>query len=208
MYTALVVDDHPFIRTAVVMLLSQERFETVAETNNGADAVQLARQHQPDLIVLDIGLPKLDGLEVIRRIKALKLPSKILVLTSQLPTFYASRCRSMGADGYICKVDEPQKFREALTTVMSGYTVFPSLETDSVRRGDQDASDQHLISALSNRELVVLQQLARGMSNLQIGELMLLSNKNIGAYKKRLLSKLKLTSQVGLADFAKRNALI
>lgn len=208
MYTALVVDDHPFIRAAVEMVLSQERFDMVAETDNGADAVQLARQHQPDLIVLDIGIPKLDGLEVISRIKALKLASKILVLTSQQPAFYASRCRSMGADGYICKVDEPQKLRKALTTVMSGYTVFPCQETDSVRRGDLDASDQHLISALSNRELEVLQQLARGMSNLQIGEIMLLSNKNISAYKKRLLSKLKLTSQVGLADFAKRNALI
>lgn len=208
MYTALVVDDHPFIRAAVEMVLLQEKFNVVAETDNGADAVQLARQHQPDLIIFDIGIPKLDGLEVISRIKALKLSSKILVLTSQLPAFYASRCRNLGAVGYICKVDELEELRKALSTVMSGYTVFPSQETDSVRRSDLEASDQQLISTLSDRELVVLQQLARGMSNLQIGEIMLLSNKTISAHKKRLLNKLKLTSQVGLADFAKRNALI
>jgi two-component system, NarL family, response regulator EvgA len=73
MFKALVVDDHPFIRSSVKMLLKQEGFEVVAEADNGADAVQLAREHEPELIVLDIAMPKLDGLEVISRICALGL---------------------------------------------------------------------------------------------------------------------------------------
>ncbi|MBV4482658.1 response regulator transcription factor [Pseudomonas khavaziana] len=208
MHKVLVVDDHPFMRAIVVMILGQENFDVVGEANNGVDALQLIKQHEPDLVVLDIAIPKLDGLEVIRRIKKLKLRTKILVLTSQPTTLYANRCRLAGAAGYISKVDELNELRKALATVMSGYSVFPVLEHDSVNRADQDASDEHLISRLSARELAVLQHLARGMSNLEIGNRMLLSNKTISAHKKRLLDKLNVTSQVALAEFAKRNSII
>lgn len=207
-FKALVVDDHPFIREAVKMVLKQEHFDVVAETDNGADAVQLARLHEPHLIILDIGIPKLDGLEVITRIKGLKLSCKIVVLTSQSPVFYSMRCRKLGAAGYISKVDDLAELRKALATVMSGYTVFPNLDNDSVRHSDMERSEQELIRELSDRELIVLQQLAKGMSNLEIGAAMILSNKTISAHKKRLLNKLNVKSQVGLADFAKRNALI
>ena len=82
MRKALVVDDHPFIRSSVKMLLAAEQFEVVAEADNGVDALYLAKEHVPDLILLDIAMPLLDGLEVISRICALGLPTKILVLTS------------------------------------------------------------------------------------------------------------------------------
>lgn len=208
MYKALVVDDHPFIRAAVVMILGQARFSVVGEASNGVDALQLVKRHEPDLVVLDIGIPHLDGLEVISRIKKLKLRTKILVLTAQAAATYANRCRRLGAAGYISKTNELNELRKALDTVMSGYTVFPLLDDDSVQNNEQDATEDELISQLSTRELAVLQQLAQGKSNLEIGKEMLLSNKTISAHKKRLQSKLKLASQVAMADFAKRNALI
>ena len=106
MHKALVVDDHPFIRATVRVLLEREHFEVIAEADNGADAVQMARKYEPELILLDIAMPSLDGLEVINRIGALKLSSKILVLTSQSAAFYAMRCIKAGAAGYISKTDE------------------------------------------------------------------------------------------------------
>lgn len=208
MYSVLVVDDHPFIRAAVAMVLGQEDFNVVAEASDGVDALHLVKQLDPDLVVLDIGIPKLDGLEVIARIKKLKVGTKVLVLTSLPAALYANRCRSLGAVGYISKTDDSCELRKALATVMSGYTVFPVLDNDSVRRGDQNASDEGLISQLSSRELAVLQQLARGKSNLEIGKAMLLSNKTISAHKKRLLEKLNLPSLIALAEFAKRYSLI
>jgi len=208
MYNVLVVDDHPFIRAAVVTILGQEHFNVIGEANNGADALQLIKNLKPDLVVLDIAIPKLDGLEVISRIKKLELRVKVLVLTAQSAPLYANRCRMLGAAGFISKLDELNELRKALATVMSGYTVFPVLEGDSVNRSVHDASEGYLISQLSDRELAILRQLAQGMSNLEIGKKMILSNKTISAHKNRLLSKLKVSSQVALADFAKRNGLL
>ena len=128
MHKALVVDDHPFIRATVRALLEREQFEVVAEADNGADAVQMARKYEPELILLDIAMPSLDGLEVINRIGALKLSSKILVLTSQSAAFYAMRCIKAGAAGYISKTDELSELSKAIKALMAGYTFFPTLQ--------------------------------------------------------------------------------
>lgn len=208
MFKAMVVDDHPFIRASVKMLLQQENIEVVAEADNGADAVQRAREHAPDLIVLDIAMPRLDGLEVISRIMAQEQHSKIVVLTSQSAVFYAMRCMKAGAAGYISKTDDLNELVKAIKAVMGGYTFFPNLTTSSVRRSDAQASDLELIQSLSDRELTILQQLSNGMSNKEIGEAMLLSSKTISTYKTRLIEKLNVKSVVYLADFAKRNQLI
>jgi two-component system response regulator EvgA len=208
MLKAMVVDDHPFIRSSVKMLLKQENFNVVAEADNGADAVQLAREHAPDLIVLDIGMPKLDGLEVISRICSLGLSSKILVLTSQSALFYSMRCMKAGAAGFISKTNDINELIKAIKAVMDGYTFFPNLASSSVRRSDIEATELDLIQTLSDRELTILQQLANGLSNKEIGEAMLLSNKTISTYKTRLIEKLNVKSLIYLADFAKRNNLV
>jgi len=208
MQKALVVDDHPFIRSTVKMLLKQEGFEVVAETDNGVDAVQLVREHQPELVLLDIAMPRMDGLEVLSRISALGLTSKILILTSQSPLYYSARCMKAGAAGYISKVDDLSELIKGIKAVMSGYMYFPNLAVSSVRRSDSEASEQAMIQSLSDRELSILQQLALGMSNKDIGESMLLSSKTVSTYKTRLIEKLNMKSVVYLADFAKRNHLI
>ncbi len=86
MNSNVIIDDHPVIRMAVRMLLENENYEVVGETDNGVDAMQMVRECMPDLIILDISIPKLDGLEVLARFNTMGLPSKILVLTSQTPT--------------------------------------------------------------------------------------------------------------------------
>ncbi|TWC18829.1 MULTISPECIES: response regulator transcription factor [unclassified Pseudomonas] len=208
MHKALVVDDHPFIRAAVKVLLEREQFEVIFEADNGVDAVQMARQHTPALILLDIAMPGLDGLEVISRIRALKLSSKILVLTAQPASFYAMRCMKAGAAGYISKTDDLSELSKAIKALMASYTYFPNLVGHSVRRCDVDCTEMEMIRELSDRELIILQQLARGLSNKEIGDAMLLSNKTVSTYKTRLIEKLNVKSVVYLADFAKRNNLV
>jgi len=85
MNKVLIVDDHPVIRLAVRMLMERHGYEVIAETDNGVDALQLARDQMPDIVILDIGIPKLDGLEVIARLTTSAMPLKVLVLTSQAP---------------------------------------------------------------------------------------------------------------------------
>ncbi|WP_095079522.1 response regulator transcription factor [Pseudomonas sp. Irchel s3h17] len=208
MLKVIVVDDHPFIRSSVKMLLAHEGFEVVAETDNGVDAVQLIIEHKPDIVVLDITIPKLDGLEVIRRIRALQVSTRIMVLTSLSARFYSMRCMSAGAAGYISKTDGLDELARGVKVIMSGYSYFPDLQAISVRRSDGSATDDELIDSLSNRELAILKQLANGLSNKEIGDIMLLSNKTVSTYKARLIEKLNVTSVVYLADFAKRNDLL
>lgn len=208
MLKALVVDDHPFIRASVKMVLAAAGLEVIAEAGNGVDAIQMARTHKPALILLDISMPLLDGLDVIERVTQLELGSKILVLTGLEPAFYAQRCMSAGAQGYVSKSDDLKELGRAIKVLMSGYTHFPILASSSVRGVDVNNSEQELVQKLSNRELAVLQQLARGFSNKEIGEAMLLSNKTVSNYKNRIIEKLNVKSLIYLAEFAKRNKLV
>ncbi|QTD31491.1 response regulator transcription factor [Pseudomonas fluorescens] len=208
MPNALIVDDHPFIRASVKLLLQQENFDAVAEAGDGVDALQLARECSPELIILDIALPRLDGLEVIRRIVNLGLKSRILVLTSMAPNLFLSRCIQGGAAGFVSKTHDLEELVKGVQTIMSGYTYFPNIDTSSVRRCDGRLSDQELIKLLSDRELVVLQHLCHGLSNNEIAEALLISNKTVSTYKTRLIEKLHVKSVVYLVDFAKRNDLV
>lgn len=208
MLKAMIVDDHPFIRSAVRMILKQEKYEVVAEADNGADAVQLAKEHLPDLILLDISMPGVDGLDALNRIAALHISAKVLVLTSLSPVFYSLRCMKAGASGFVSKADDLCELVKAINAIKSGYTFFPDLTVNSVRKDDVQATELKLIQSLSDRELSILQQLANGLTNKQIGEAMLLSNKTISTYKARLIEKLNITSLVHMAEFAKRNGVI
>lgn len=205
---ALVVDDHPFIRATVKYLLKQEGFDSIFEAGNGADALQVARQERPDVIILDLAMPRLGGLEVINRIKALDLPCKILVLTSYLPVFFSTRCMRAGAMGFVAKTGELDELQKAIRAIRSGYSCFPSLPTSSVLRDDLQSTEHELVEALSDRELTVLQKLALGLGNKEIAEDMLLSHKTISTYKTRLKEKLRMSSVVHLSKFAQRNHLI
>ena len=206
--TVLIADDHPLIRSAMKLLLESDGHDVVAEADNGADAVQLARKHNVDLIIHDITMPGLDGLEVINRIRVSEVKSRILVVTSQSPLFYSQRCMKAGAAGFITKGQDLTELMRAIKIIMDGYTFFPFLAASSVRSSDANMSDIEMIQNLSARELYILQQLARGLSNKKIAEDMILSSKTISTYKARLIEKLNIKSVVYLAEFAKRNDLI
>ncbi|MCW2293662.1 two-component system response regulator EvgA [Pseudomonas sp. BIGb0408] len=207
MKTVLIVDDHPVIRLAVRLLLERDGFQIVGETDNGVDALQLAREFAPDLVVLDIGIPRLDGLEVIARLDSLGLPLRVLVLSAQPSNLFALRCLQAGAAGFVCKQEDLGELLGAAKAVLAGYSYFPKDALTTVRHRDALANDQERIDSLSDREMMVLQQLASGLSNKQIGDSMLLSNKTISTYKTRLMQKLNATSLVELIEFAKRNRL-
>lgn len=201
MTTVLMVDDHPTVRMAVRMLLERERFQVVGETGNGIEAVQMARKLTPQVVVLDIGLPGLDGMEVIKRLQLLEPAPKIMVLTGQPADLYVRRCLDAGIAAFVNKDEDLDAVVFALKALVKGYSTFPqmsvnssSLEHESVRLG-----------SLSNREMEVLRRLARGESNKSIGEGMNLSAKTISTYRGRIMEKLKSESLVEMVDLAKRN---
>ncbi|MCP1505622.1 two-component system response regulator EvgA [Pseudomonas marginalis] len=207
MNTVFIIDDHPVIRLAIRMLLEHEGYKVVGETDNGCDAIQMVRECLPDLIILDISIPKLDGLEVLCRFNAMNTSMKTLILTAQCPTLFATRCMRSGADGYVCKEGDLSELLSAIRAVLSGYNYFPS-QALNASGPEGNSQELELFKAVNDRELMVLQLFAQGRTNKEIAKGMFLSNKTVSTYKKRLMQKLKAKSLVELIELAKRNALV
>ena len=208
MSSVFIVDDHPVIRLAILMLLEHEGYEIVGESDNGVDAMQMIRECVPDLIILDISIPKLDGLEVLARFNAMNSTLKTLVLTAQSPALFAMRCMQSGAAGYVCKQEELSELVSAIKAVFSGYNYFPSQALTPEKNEITSFSEIELFKQVNDRELMVLKLFAQGKTNKEIAAGMFLSNKTVSTYKKRLMQKLKATSLVELIELAKRNALV
>ncbi|NWE43145.1 response regulator transcription factor [Pseudomonas yamanorum] len=208
MHKVVLVDDHPFIRASVRALVTQAGHKVVAEADNGVDAITAVREWTPDLVLLDITMPRMDGITVIERIRALEMTPKIIVLSYLSPEHYAMRCVTAGAAGFICKSDELSTLPQAIKSVMDGYVYFPQSSVPLNGKVGVFTHEEQLIATLSNRELSVFQQLSNGMSNKDIATNILLSSKTISCYKARLFAKLNVTSVVELADMARRNSII
>lgn len=205
MREVLIVDDHPAIRMAVKMVLEQNGYSVVGETDNGVDALRMNRELAPQLIILDIAIPNLDGLAVIERVKAQGANVKIVVLTAQPAAIFLPRCIRAGAAGFVCKTGGMHELVGALVAVKAGYTCFPVLPFESVLG---NGTNTGACSSLTDREIEVLRQLASGTSNKEIAEAMSLSNKTISSYKFRIMDKLKVNNLVDLVEVAKRDSII
>ncbi|MBF8722705.1 MULTISPECIES: response regulator transcription factor [Pseudomonas] len=206
MHSVYIVDDHPVIRLAVRMLLENQDYKIVGESDNGVDAMQMIRETRPDLVILDIAIPKLDGLEVLSRFQSMALPLKVLVLTAQSPALFAIRCMQSGAAGYVGKQEDLSELLSAIKAVLSGYNYFPSQAVNGSLA--ESNTEIRLFRQVNDRELMVLQLFAQGRSNKDIAKGMFLSNKTVSTYKKRLMQKLQVQTLVDLIDVAKRNALV
>jgi two-component system response regulator EvgA len=203
----LIVDDHPVVVLALKIILEQSGFEVIAETNNGVDALKLIKELSPDAVILDIGIPQLDGLEVIERSRNLVKSPPILVLTAQPSDHFVSRCIQAGASGFVSKQKDMKEVTGALKAILTGHSYFPIVNNSNII-SKSSQNEAELIKKLSTREMAVLQQLAIGLSNKDIAERMLLSNKTISTYKTRLLEKLNAKTLVDIIEIAKRQQLI
>lgn len=206
MKSALIVDDHPVVRAAVKIVLEQKGFRRIFEASSGNEVMSLLREHSPELLVLDLVMPSLDGLDVLERIKTSEQSCRVLVFSSLDPRHFQERCMRAGALAYVSKTNDLKHLHEAVHALMAGYTYFTQLP--AVSRDSLQSTEKHLIDLLSNRELTICQHLARGMSNKAIAEVMHLSHKTVSTYKTRLTEKLGVPSPVYLREFAKRNHLI
>ncbi|QRY77763.1 response regulator transcription factor [Pseudomonas sp. PDNC002] len=209
MSSVLVVDDHPMIQLAVRSLLEREGHRVVGTADNGIEALAKLKELKPDLVVLDIRIPKLGGLEVIRRITGSGLNTKVLVLSSLPTAVMTTRCMSAGASSFICKKSGLQDLLHGVKSVLEGYSYFP-VHADSIEEETSlsRTPDGKALESLTDQELMVLQYLVAGYSPTEIAEQMLLSNKTISTYKCRIQKKLRAESLVQLQMFAKRNFLI
>ncbi|NMX56264.1 response regulator transcription factor [Pseudomonas edaphica] len=208
MFKVVVIDGQPLVRAAIKVVLRQNDFAWVAEADNGADGLELVHEHSPDLVILDIHLSRVSGLEVMEKIYSFDKNIEILVLTSYSARHYYNRCRAARASAFLPKTCTIEELERTVNVLMMGGACVP----DSVDRlpaaGSSFANEALLINSLSNRELMTFELLIRGMSNKEIASYLQLSNKTISTYKTRLLEKLNVFSLVHLFEFAKRNGLV
>ncbi|QRY77823.1 response regulator [Pseudomonas sp. PDNC002] len=208
MRKVLIVDEHPVTRHALRQLLEAENFEVVAEADNGLDALDLVRSHKPHLMTLELSIPKLGGLELIKRLSERNSPVKILVVTSQDSEYYAGRCLQAGAAGFVSKHERPETFKAAIASIYHGQTYFPVHALGTVRNFVNPSNKDGELQKLSVRELTVLHLLAQGLGNTVIARQMSISNKTVSTYKLRLMQKLQANSMVELIDIARGQGLI
>jgi len=203
----LIVEEQPVTRHALRLMMEADRHEVVGEADNGPDALQQVRQCKPDLMILELSIPRLGGLEVLQRLVAQESPVKVLVLTAQDSEYFAGRCLTAGAAGFVSKQEDPQAVREAVRAIAQGHSYFPSHALGSVSAAEE-AGQGDLLKGLSVRELSVLQLLARGMSNIAIADQLSISDKTVSTYKVRLMQKLHAKSLVELIDIGRRHGLV
>lgn len=206
--SVIIMDEHPIVRMSIEVLLQRNKdINVVLKTDDGREVIDYMRANPVDLVILDIESANTDGFTLLKRIKGIQENTKILFLSSKSESFYAGRAIQAGANGFVSKRKEQEDIFNAVEMLLSGYSFFSSetlhfISNNKSRRGTMDDMP------LSNREVTVLRYLANGLSNKEIAEQLLLSNKTISAHKANIFSKLGLTSIVELIDYAKVHELL
>jgi DNA-binding NarL/FixJ family response regulator len=202
----LLVDDHAMFRAGIKALIELEgRMRVVGEAGSGEEAVDRVRELKPDVVVMDLSMPGSNGLEATRRIAALGLDTKVLVLTVHAEEEYLVPVVEAGASGYLTKTSADTDLLEALRVVARGQVFLPPKATTLLLqryKERDDDSDVSGVNVLSAREREVLALTAEGFSSREIGEKLFISPKTVDTYRSRIMDKLGLSHRSELVRFA------
>ena len=207
----LICDDHAVVRQGLATFLDlQDDIEIAGEAADGADAVAKAASLQPDVVLMDLVMPQLDGVEAIRRIRAADPDAKIIVLTSYADDEKIFSAIRAGASGYLMKDVSPQDLAKAIRMARDGD---PLLHPDVARRLMDHVSHPEppgaaALARLTAREVEVLRLIARGMANKESARELVLSEKTVKTHVSNLLQKLDLGDRTQAALFAVRNGVV
>ncbi len=219
----MLVDDHDVIRTGLKTYLdTQAGFEVVAEASGGVEALELVDSAYPDLILMDISMQGMDGLEVTRRIKEKNSDCKILALTVHSDKQYFFEMLAAGADGYLTKQAAAEELVEAIRAVSAGHVYlqpalaawlledYRRLAAQEIPKPSENGNPSTTLGleTLSDREIQVLQCVAEGLTNLETGERLGISHKTVARHRERIMSKLDIHTTTELVKFAIRTGVI
>jgi len=191
----LVVDDQSMVRAGLRMLLAEEPdIDVVAEAGTGLDAIAQAARFRPEVILMDIRMPELDGLEATRRILAADATAKVLILTTFNLDDYVYEALRAGASGFVLKDDPPEQLIAAVRTIAAGDALLSPLVTRNVIAHftrQQRQPPPPAVETLTSRELDVFRLIASGLSNAEIGRELFISDTTVKTHVTRLLQKLQ-----------------
>ncbi len=211
--TVLLAEDHDIVREGTRQLLEKARdLDVIGEAGDGESAVQLAGALQPDVLVMDVRMPKLNGQEATRRIKADHPEIRVLILSAYEDDQYVFPLLEAGADGYLLKTAKGHELVGAIRAVHAGRKVLAPSITDKVisrlANGPRGHRPDEMMEALTERELEVLQAVAGGKSNKEIAEQLFLSTNTVQVHLRNIFGKLGVGSRTEAVTQALRQGLI
>ena len=206
----MITDDHSMIREGLKNLLELDGdIKVIAEAENGEDCLEKLKTVTPDVLLLDINMPKMNGLEVLKKLKDMKSKIKVLVLTVHNETEYLMKAVDIGINGYVLKDSESAELKKAIFTIADGETyiqpsLIPALNSKMIEKNE----DEIKIESLTKRELQVLKELAIGKFNRDIAKEMEISERTVKNHISSIFKKLDVTDRTQAAVFAIKNDLI
>ncbi len=209
----LLVDDHEVVRSGLRMLLeSQEDIQIVGEAGTAAEALEAVERLEPEVILLDIGLPDMSGIQVMERIREIEPDIAVVALTIHEDKEYFFKMLDAGATGYVPKRAAPEELLTAIRAAAQGQVyLYPSLATLLVKdylAQDAEARDARMLNGLTERELEVLTHVADGATNAEIGLDLGISPKTVARHRENIMAKLNLHSRTELVKYAIRKGII
>ena len=205
----LIADDHGVVRAGLRGLLTASGLDVIGEADNGRVAVSLASELHPDVILLDVRMPEMDGLQALAAIKS-KMPEiSVVMLTVYASTEYLSRAIAAGAAGYLLKDAEPEEISRVVQAAAEGEMVIETGLLQSVlqQTGGGDSNDLHRVD-LTHQELRVLKLIALGLNNDAIAETLVISRNTIKTHIRHIFEKLGVSDRTQAAIWAVRNGLV
>ena len=210
MIRVLIADDHAVVREGLRAFLAlQDDVEVVAEAADGEEAVSAVERLTPDVALVDLVMPRVDGIEAIRRMRALKPETRVIVLTSFVDEDKMLPAVRAGASGYLLKDVQPQELVGAIRTVHGGGTLLhPAVVEELVREVSRDDARHSADNPLTEREREVLALIARGRANKAIAFELGVAEKTVKTHVSNILAKLNLTDRTQAALYAVREGLV
>lgn len=208
-----IVDDHTMVRQGLKQILELEDDITViAQASNGEEAINIARTEQPDVILMDINMPGMNGLEAIKEMKDEKISSKIIVLTIHEDRDYLFKTLHMGAEGYVLKDADPNILIEAIRSVNTGQSYIQANMTKELvkefKRVTHNNKEKSKPNNLTSREIEVLELIAEGMINREIAQKLFISEKTVKNHISNIFKKINVSDRTQAAVFAIKNQLV
>ncbi len=211
MTTAILADDHDIVRRGLRGILENEgACKVLAEAADGLTAAQLVEKHKPQILVLDLNMPRLHGIEVLRQTRTTSPNTRVIILSMHSDEPYVIESLRAGAMAYILKGSESQEILQALKEVMSGRRFLSATLSEWAINAlvAKPADDADPLQSLTQRERMVVQLAAEGQNNTQIAEKLFISPRTAETHRTNLLRKLGLHTQTDLVRFAIRKGLI
>lgn len=209
MVKLLIVDDHHIVRAAVSKMLADEDWiDIVGEVGSGEEAVQMVRELEPDVVLMDIKMQGIGGLEATRKIVRMQPDCKVIALSALVEETYAMRAMEVGASGYLSKGTDPAEMIQAIRQVSRGLNYISSEVAQKVALKRMMPGQQNPFDVLSDRELQIALMVVNCHKVNDISDKLFLSPKTVNTYRYRIFEKLNITSDVELTHMAIRHQLI